>query len=667
MTAGPQTARASLRSAGPLVWCLGLAGLALVLFLLRAGEAVPPARWLSAGLGRDGDVGGLVLHYSLLPRLAVAFLCGAALATAGLLFQEALGNPLAAPTTLGVSAGAQLAVTLAVIGLPGLAGFSREVVALAGAAALTAAVFAVTWRRGFASLPVILAGLVLNLACWAVATTLKLVNHEYVGTLFLWGSGSLEQQDWSVVSFLLPRIAVLLALAALVIRPLALLALGEDNARSLGVPVGRFRILVLGLGVMLTATVTAAVGMIGFLELAAPQIARMAGARRLSQRLWATPVIGGALLVIVDLAVQASGSLPTGAATALLGTPILLWLLPRIRLGVAAPTGDGPAAGSASPGLARPGRMITVLAVSCMAAALVATLIGRTADGSLALAWGTDLAALAPWRLPRVVAALTAGAMLAAAGVLLQRLTGNPLAGPEMLGIGSGVAAGLVAALTISLAPGPLLLLSASTAGAFGVAMVLFWLGRRSQFAPEPLVLTGLALSALLDAVVVAFLVTGDFRASKLLLWTSGATYYADGRTVAALLAAAALGLPAALALARWLDLLGLGPVAAAGLGLDVRRARLTILAIAAGLAAAAMMAVGPLSFVGLMAPHMARLAGFTRAASQIAAAVLTGAMLMVLADWGGRLALFPYELPAGLVAALIGLPYVLVALARRR
>lgn len=129
---------------------------------------------------------------------------------------------------------------------------------------------------------------------------------------------------------------------------------------------------------------------------------------------------------------------------------------------------------------------------------------------------------------------------------------------------------------------------------------------------------------------------------------------------------AAVVGTVLAASLCRWLDILPLGPAVSAGVGVPVRRARFTVFALAAAASAAATLVVGPLSFAGLIAPHIARELGCRRALAQVVGAALTGGTLLALADWLGRMAAFPYQLPAGMVAAVIGAPFLLLLLNRR-
>jgi len=169
------------------------------------------------------------------------------------------------------------------------------------------------------------------------------------------------------------------------------------------------------------------------------------------------------------------------------------------------------------------------------------------------------------------------------------------------------------------------------------------------------------------DAVVGVLASTGDPRALLVLRWMSGSTYNAVGGTAAALGAAALLLVGLALLARRWLDLLPLGPSPASALGVPLKMSRLALFCLAGLLSAVATLGVGPLSFVGLMAPHLAREAGLVRALPQMAGAAVAGGALMVLADWLGRTVVFPYQIPAGLTAALVGAPFLILLLSRRR
>lgn len=672
----------------PGLLALLLALPALALALLRLDLTLPRGGWWPAILGPGAgtetgaavDMAQLLVHYSMLPRVAVSLLAGAALGLAGAVFQQVLRNPIASPMTLGVAAGARLALTLATLWAPALVavdaagqsgwgGSGRELVAVAGGGLATLAVFGLAARRGLSPVSLILAGMIVSLYCGALGAALTLLYEPYLTALFIWGGGSLVQQDWQTTLWLLPRLAVCAVLIAAMVRPLTLFELDDEGAAALGLSLGRVRFLALLLAVALAGFVVAAVGVIGFVGLASPALARLAGARRVRDRLLWAPLIGAALLCLTDQLVWFLGEqLPTGAVTALLGAPLLLWMLPRLALGGRPETPPMAAEPGRAPGFLR----AAIIGLAILAGLVVIALaLGRapsgTVTGQSVWLWSDPLTSdMLRWRWPRVLAAVTAGAAMAAAGCLMQRFTGNAMASPEVLGISGGAAiATVLAGFLLPVVDRPAQIL-ASAAGAVLTLLFIIRLARRSGFGPERVLLAGVAMGALFDAVVVAMLATGDPRATQLLAWMVGSTYVVGpADAVATGLVVAALLLLAPLA-ARWLDILPLGTATARALGVPLKVARLVVLLIAAALSAAATLVIGPLSFVGLIAPHIARLAGFRRVLPQLAAAVIIGAAILVGADWLGRTLLFPRQMPAGLLAALVGGPYFMWLLWRR-
>lgn len=651
-----------------LLAALGLPALALAALVVSGPLA---ALWSASEGGYD--VGRMVLLHSTLPRLAMAVLCGGALAASGAFMQQALRNPLASPTTLGVEAGGRLALALATLAAPALFGWGRDLVTLAGCGLSTLLVFALVRRRHFAAVSLILAGLVVGLYAGALSALLTLLNDRYLASLFIWGAGSLSQQSWEPFLSLLLRLGFLVPPALLLVRPLGLLDLDDANARARGLDPGRLRGLAVALGVAISAFTVSAVGVIGFIGLVAPLLARLSGARGFGARLALSVGLGAALLLLTDAALQAvPGSsgvfLPTGAVTAIFGAPLLLLLLPRLAAADRAPI---PAeAGMRHKGRSpvRAGGRLLLLAVALAALALAALLVG---PDPITERWGilspALFADLLPLRWPRMLGAGAAGAMLGTAGLLLQRLTGNEMASPEVLGVGAGAAFAAAMVLFLLPSPGSVVLGVAAVVGSLAVVAAVLSFGRRSGFQPERVLLAGIALNALLDAVVGLLSASGDPRALMLLGWMAGSTNgITAASALAASLAAAVLVGLAALA-ARPLAVLPLGAPVSRALGVPLARTRLALFALAAVLTAAATPIAGPLTFVGLMAPHLARLLGIHRPLPALAVSALSGFALLVLADWLGRTVAFPWTLPTGIVAALLGAPCLMLLLARRR
>ncbi|MGE6294022.1 Fe(3+)-hydroxamate ABC transporter permease FhuB [Aeromonas media] len=627
---------------------------------------LPDAPWWQAIFSPNlDDARQAVIHFSWLPRLVVCLLAGAALGLAGTLMQQVLRNPLASPTTLGVASGAQLALMMVTLFAPSWLLIGREWIAMAGGSLAMGLVFALAWRRQLNPVVIVFAGLVINLYLAAISMGLLLFFQEELKGLLVWGSGSLAQNSWSGVSYLLPRLLLAGVLAALLVRPLGVLELDDASARSLGVSLKQLRFAGLGLAVFITACVVSVVGLIGFIGLAAPVMVRMLGVRQLGLRLLWAPVLGALLLAATDLLLQSLTSfwpvlIPTGAMTALLGAPLLLWLIPRLsfkatpRAAVGLVVARHPA----------PARFIVILVAGLVAVMLASLLVGQGMHGWSWPSWFRWQAQL-EWRLPRTLAAGAAGVLLALAGTLLQRVSNNPMASPELLGVSGGTFMGVIAtALLLPALPLPLMLLG-GVLGAFVCLLLLVLINRKNGFQPERILLSGIAITALFEPLQAIALANGDLRVQQLLSWMSGSTYYVTPPVAYGLTGLALLMLAACLLVSRWLDLMPMGPAVATALGIRLNRAQLIILLLVAVLTASATMVIGPLSFAGLLAPHMAKLMGLVRARWHLLGAVGCGALLMVLADWVGQQILFPQEVPVGLVSTLLGGAYFMWCLRR--
>lgn len=647
----------------------GLCLLVLTLGLACAELArqLPGALWWQALFSPElDDARQAVVHFSWLPRLAICLLAGAALGLAGTLMQQVLRNPLASPTTLGVASGAQLALMMVTLLAPSWLLIGREWVAMAGGSLAMGLVFALAWRRQLNPVVIVFAGLVINLYLAAISMGLLLFFQEELKGLLVWGSGSLAQNSWSGVGYLLPRLLLAAMLAAVLVRPLAVLELDDASARSLGVSLKHLRFAGLGLAVFITACVVSVVGLIGFIGLAAPAMVRLLGVRKLAQRLLWALILGALLLAATDLLLQTLSRfwpvlIPTGAMTALLGAPLLLWLIPRLGFKQSSPKANSSLQLARHPA---PTRLVGLMVLGLAAAVIASLLFGQGMGGWHWPSWLRWQAQL-EWRLPRTLAAGAAGVLLALAGTLLQRVSNNPMASPELLGVSGGTFMGVIAAaLLLPALPLPMLLLG-GLVGAFACLLLLVLINRRNGFQPERILLSGIAITALFEPLQAIALANGDLRVQQLLSWMSGSTYYVTQPVALALVVLALLMLAACLLASRWLDLMPMGPAVATALGIRLSRAQLTILLLVAVLTASATMVIGPLSFAGLLAPHLARLMGLVRARWHLLGAAGCGALLMVSADWIGQQILFPQEVPVGLVSTLLGGAYFMWCLRR--
>ena len=321
-------------------------------------------------------------------------------------------------------------------------------------------------------------------------------------------------------------------------------------------------------------------------------------------------------------------------------------------------------------------RLLTLLAASVVVG--VAVLLSL-AWGSRDLAFGEVVRAVVSpdgseasvivreLRWPRTLVALVVGAALGVAGAQMQGVTRNPLAEPGLLGVSAGAALGVVA-LGSLLGVGGLLGQSAAAAiGGLGATALVFALGGGPRRGPLPLVLAGVAVSSLLAALTTILVLLDAETLDEYRFWAVGSV---AGRDVELLVAATPLLVPGvlvAVATARALDDLALGDEVATGLGQRVVAARLLVLLGATLLAAGAVSVAGPLVLVGLVVPHLAR--GLVGSAHVwvLPLSALLGAALLVLSDVVGRLVAQPGEVQVGIVTALVGAPFLVALVQRRR
>ena len=635
-------------------------------FAWRLHGLLPTDQWLAAMFSPGSTYAELLVHESFVPRALVALTCGAALAAAGALLQQALANPLAEPATLGVSSGAFLALALAGVWAPELAISAREAVSLAGAGVAAALVFAAARPQRYSPLSLVLSGLVVSMACGAAAGAVALFYQTGMLSLFVWGSGSLAQNDWSAIEFLCPRLALLAPLVAIIARPLSLLSVGEGAARSLGLSPRTIQIAAVTLATAIAALTVSAVGVIGFIGLAAPTLAGLSGARRFPERLCWSALIGAALLFCADEAVhQASGLLgediPTGGVTALLGAPLILAMARRLR-----PAGPRAEAERTGAVLIRPGLLLGIGAAALAALAWLSLSLGPHPDGWRLVGFVEPNPYL-PWRAARLGVAIGAGALLGLSGAIVQRLTANPMASPELLGVSAGSAFGVMAMTVLVASPGAIAWAGSAGLGALAAFAAVALVARRSSFSPEHVVLAGVAINTLLAAVMTTWLATGDPRVFAVARWMSGSTYFASSGEAIAALAACAIAIACVPPLVRWLDVLPLGQAPALAIGVDPAASRSILMVASAATAAAAAVFIGPLTFVGLIAPHIARRLGCRRAISHLLGSALAGALLLAAGDWIARVAFYPNQLPLGVVATLLGGAYFLCLSMMRR
>ncbi|MEU1046783.1 siderophore ABC transporter permease CdtC [Streptomyces sp. NPDC005897] len=651
-----------------------------VVDITQGTAAVGPSEVLKALTGRADPDDASVVVASRLPRMTAGLLVGAVLGMAGAVLQAVSRNVLASPDTLAVNAGSYLA-----LGLAGATGLSLPMLASSGIAFVgglaAAAVVLGLSGLGTGTVRLVLAGTALMLGLNSMTEGLLLLFPEQTEGLYAWNQGSIAQNGFDGVLQMLPIALIGLAGLMLTARRVDALALGDDAARGLGVPVRATRVTVVVLAALLSAAAVTLAGPIGFVGLCAPALVRplarrFRGFARSRTAMPAAALTGAALVLGSDVLLRALVaddrvvSVPTGVVTSLVGAVFLVAMALRVR----------DTAGAGAPDRLRiPSRAVFLATVAVLVVALVGLVIAAVLVGDTRLLlgdvvnWaqgraGRTVSFVLDTRVPRVLAALGAGAALALAGTLVQAVTRNPLAEPNVLGVTGGGALGAVILVTTVPAAGTWGVAGAAFAGSAVTAVLVFGLAARGGFRQNRLVLVGIGVASGTAALISLLIVfTDPFNATKALTWLSGSTYGRTMPDVVPVALALVVGIGAAVARRTELDLISLDEDTPRLLGLRLAPGRLGFLVLSVVLSATAVACAGTIGFVGLVAPHAARALVGRRHVRVVPVAILLGATLVCAADLLGRTVIAPAQLGAGIMTAVIGTPYFLYLLVRSR
>ena len=273
---------------------------------------------------------------------------------------------------------------------------------------------------------------------------------------------------------------------------------------------------------------------------------------------------------------------------------------------------------------------------------------------------------LMEYRLPRALLAIIIGSALAISGVLVQSVVRNPLASPDILGINN--AAGLVAVTVLIFLPNLAFYWLPIFAFIGGVlSFILLWMICGFNFRPIKMAIIGVALSALWAAISHYLMLTNPVEINTAMLWLTGSLWGRSWAYVNVVLPWLLVLLPLPFIFCRDLDTLGLGENKAATLGVSVNKTQILVLVLAVALSTTAVAICGPIAFLGLVAPHLARKLVGGRHRTLLPAAMLIGTLLLQISDILARVIDPPTELPAGILTAIIGAPYFFYLLMRTK
>jgi ABC-type Fe3+-siderophore transport system permease subunit len=272
------------------------------------------------------------------------------------------------------------------------------------------------------------------------------------------------------------------------------------------------------------------------------------------------------------------------------------------------------------------------------------------------------------YRLPRIMVAILVGMNMAVAGFILQGVTKNPLAAPDLMGVTAG--GGLASVILILTVPTfhPMLLPVYAFAGALATSLFVFVIAlKQGRLLPERLALCGIAVGGAIHAFITLLIVTYSPNAAQALVWLKGSLYARSWQHVEMLLPWTLVCMSLAILAYRQINLFALEEETICSLGMNIDRARLLLLLLAIGLAGSSVAVAGTIGFIGLVVPHLSRLLVGVDARYVLPVSAVLGALLVVVSDVVGRSIFPPAEIPVGILTSLLGAPYFMYLLLRQR
>lgn len=642
-----------------LLWGLPVAALIIIFWLSLFCYSAIPVSGADATRallpGHTPTLPEALVQNLRLPRSLVAVLIGASLALAGTLLQTLTHNPMASPSLLGINSGAALAMALtSALSPTPIAGYSLSFIAACGGG--VSWLLVMTAGGGFRHThdrnKLILAGIALSAFCMGLTRITLLLAEDHAYGIFYWLAGGVSHARWQDVWQLLPVVVTAVPVVLLLANQLNLLNLSDSTAHTLGVNLTRLRLVINMLVLLLVGACVSVAGPVAFIGLLVPHLARFWAGFDQRNVLPVSMLLGGHADAAGRCTRTRTGLPRRSARRRSAGAdwqPLLCLACEEARMKIA---------------------LVIFITLALAGCALLSLHMGVIPVPWRALL--TDWQAgrehyyvLMEYRLPRLLLALFVGAALAVAGVLIQGIVRNPLASPDILGVNHAASLASVGALLLMPSLPVMVLPLLAFAGGMAGLILLKMLAKTHQ--PMKLALTGVALSACWASLTDYLMLSRPQDVNNALLWLTGSLWGRDWSFVKIAIPLMILFLPLSLSFCRDLDLLALGDARATTLGVSVPHTRFWALLLAVAMTSTGVAACGPISFIGLVVPHMMRSITGGRHRRLLPVSALTGALLLVVADLLARIIHPPLELPVGVLTAIIGAPWFVWLLVRMR
>lgn len=314
-----------------VIWTVLIAGIIamLLLSIIMGSSRITIKEIFDAIIGEGKNTTRVIIMQLRVPRALVALMVGACLSAAGALLQAVMKNPLADPGTIGVSAGASTAVITVLLVFPNLT-FSVPMFAFGGAALACVLIYLLAWKDGVDPVRIILSGVAVNSVLGGYNAFLQLQNSDNLQGVLAFMNGSLSGATWQEVKVMAVYALVGLLLACCCIKNANALQLGDEMAKNLGVRVNLSRVVLSGISAFLAAATVSQIGMIGFVGLVAPHIARMLVGSDYKRLLPISMLTGSLMVLLADTvgrSVWPGTEIPVGVMMSVFGGPFFLYML----------------------------------------------------------------------------------------------------------------------------------------------------------------------------------------------------------------------------------------------------------------------------------------------------------------------------------------------------
>lgn len=597
------------------------------------------------------DLFVFILKNYILSRIGVCFICGVLLSLASLLLRKIMHNILVSDTTLGVSSASGFFLLLASLFFPFFYENFKIIIAFIGAIIILIPIFVLGYKKRFNNVSIILLGLISSLFFSALISLFILLYPEESKTFLFYNSGYFTQnglKDFFQIAFFSSIGFVFLYFFSASFK---VLTLGDIVAKSLGVNVILSKIITLALSAYFIALVISFVGSIAFLGLFASILIHQFKFDDIKKEFLFCSLIGGFSLLNIDLILQLLQllkdiNLPTGSVVSFLGVPLLIYIIfKKIKI---YPNNndflDGNYFFVSKYILFGIGFILLVLI-------FIVNLYFDFSNLSINFIISKEIIDL---RFYKLIILACSGALMAIVGFILQRLSFNTMASSEFLGINSGASLGVLFALWFA----PFFIWPLALIGALIVLFLLIFLCFVKKINIQKIILLGVCIMFLTDSFFKLVLLSADVRVYSFLAFTQAGILNANSTNALIICIFTFVSFLIVPFFIRWLNALRLGEICAMSIGLDLFKIRIILLIFCALISVLIVLNTGPFSFVSLLAPHLANLFFVQNIKIKLFLAALIGALVMLLAEFLSKIFAFPYEIPLGIIATLLGSVY---------